>query len=211
MPIRRFIEVYRDHPADQLPEDVAAALTPPEREAFADVPAAFARLAGRCNVHSLRRLLEVCAAAQFASMQMNAYEHAPLRAYFRFILSESSPAVRLPEQSADLSAFPDPLRDVYSSVGGIQDDDFAYAGSLWTPTAVRPMTDSMGWLAEEQAIPPSECFMFLRSFGGDQYGYHAGTGRAVQYDHEDGLMTDLGALSNLLDLYFNGLAEGTRL
>jgi len=181
MPVRRFIEVYKDRSADALPTDVASVLTPAERAAFEDVPAAFAGLASRCAVSSLTRLLKKCSTAQFVALELNAYDDAPLRAYFRFILRDSSPAIRLPDDGADLSTFPDVLRDVYSIVGGIQDDDFRYAGSLWTPTAVCPMTESMGQLSVEQEVPPAECRIFLSSFGGDQFGFHVGTGRAVRW------------------------------
>lgn len=211
MPVRRFIEVYKDHPADDLPADVVALLTPAERSAFADVPGTFRALSARCKLPSLKRLLRACSTAQFVAMELDAYDDAPLRVYFRLVLRASSPAIRLPDKATNLRRLPEPLRRVYASLGGVQDDQFGYVGGLCPANLVTRMDQMPYWLSEDQRVDPAACVEFLTSFGGDSYGFHSNSGRAVQYWHEDGKITEIGSLTKLLNRYFDGLTKGQKL
>lgn len=210
MAYRRFIEVYSGHDADNLPNDVRAAVTDAEVAAFKDVGEAFKELAENCQFPSLRRLLESCAAAHCGALELNACGDTPFTAYFRFFLSKSTPAIRLPDASVNVSALPFELRNVYRSIGGIQDDDFQFAGGLAEPDSLTPMSDYWAPIAEKQQFDPAECWIFLSTFCGDSYCFDS-RGEAILFNHETATLCPAGLLQDVLDKYFNGLADGTKL
>ena len=210
MPMRRLIEIYPDHSPDDFPPDVKAALTAPERSAFADAAKAFSALAGACRTRALSRLIRACAEVRLSAIQLHAWEEEPLRAYFRFHLATTAPAVRLPRKSAGLRRLPEPLQKVYASVGGVQDSEFGFAGGLRAPDDITPIAKFPIYFAAESEVRPDDCFVFLDTLAGDFYGYSP-SGRAVWWEHESGVLHDIGSLGKLLNRYFNGLVEGNRL
>lgn len=210
MPIRRFIEVFKCHPANALPDDVLSCLTGAERGTFADVHGAFQGLADRCALPSLRKLLQECAEGQFGGLELNAYDGAPMRGYFRFILNELSPAIRLPDEALDMHSWPPCLQSVYASIGGIQEQEFGLAGALWPGASVSPIRIKR-WVKPPQVMEPAKCPMFLDTYGGDQYGFHEESGAAVMWNHESFKLEEAGPLEGFLDRYFRGLLAGDRL
>jgi len=184
--ISRQIKLMYDAPRESIPQDVLAAFTPEERDAFFNHHEHFGRLAVGATHPDIKHYLERIASQDVFWVMFYSSDEAPYRAYFHHTVVEAGESfrIRLPRPAAVPTNLPAMLRPIYHSLGGLRQE----YGGLICPEDIQTVEASNYWLSDDNSLDPATCFTFYDFGDGDSLGYTA-TGDGVIYEHE------LGALS----------------
>lgn len=186
MKISRQIKLMYDAPRESIPQDVLAAFSPEERDAFFNHDEHFSRLAAAATHPDIKRYLQRIAPEDVFWVMFYSTDEASYRAYFHHTLIEAGESfrIRLPRLAAVPNNLTAALRPVYQSLGGLRQE----FGELLCPEDIQTAKASGYWLSEENRLDPTSCFLFYDLGDGDSLGYTS-AGDGVIYEHEIGVLS----------------------
>jgi hypothetical protein len=177
-----------DAPSESIPQDVLAAFTSEERDAFFNHNQHFERLAAAATHPDIKRYLERIAHQDVFWVMLYSTDEAPFRTYFHHTVVEARESfrVRLPRPATVPSNLPSALRPIYQSLGGLHQE----FGGLVCPEDIQTVAASGVWLSDDNSLDPNLCFFFYDFGDGDSLAYTA-TGDGVIYEHELGVLSPI--------------------
>lgn len=203
--LKRTIEIRANEAHfSELPKDIVQCLSEAEKEAYVEGAMSFHKLAERLQNAAFKTQPGRLDEDQPVTLYMYSVDETPFRNYFGFTLMPEGrhPKIRLPQIGNHLESVPNPVKTVYSIVGGLMEPWADYAG-LIPPEDFHSFDDY--WIEDAGGIDPSRSLCFYYDGGGDAVGFDT-NGNGVSYEHEEGLLQPID-LKDFCGSYFDWALE----
>lgn len=182
---------------------------PQELLALENLSGYFKNLSRKTSFSPLRRWLKVLAECKRWQLELHS---TPLvqgydQALVRFICNKDwTPAVRL-ANSIPTRDLPEPLQEIYSIINGTNYFGFGTSGGMEAVGDIQSIQSSELWLSEANTIDPTTCYVFCHTENGNSFCY-SHPDLAIYYNHESGILEEIGPLNDILTEMFDGLCDG---